>query len=93
MYSLMNKTVKQVGIHRDGRTVTLHPRMGKSMTVKIKDIKKLREEKELVQTFEESYLFPIEVEGKTWYLHGQGQESIKHGEVFRAVLNGQSVKL
>ena len=93
MYSIMGVSVSRVALHRDGKQVTLTPRIGSPITVKIKDIRKLREERDLVQTYEESYLFPIEVSGKKMYLHGQGQESIKHGEVFRAVLNGQSIKL
>jgi hypothetical protein len=54
---------------------------------------KLEHEKNLVQTFEEGYLFPIEVSGKKYLLNGYGQESIKHGEAFRAIVNGQSLKL
>ena len=88
MYQYMGASVRQVGLHRDGKHVTLTPRIGSPITVKIKDIRKLRDEKDLVQTYEESYLFPIEVQGKKWYLHGQGQESIRQGEIFRAILNG-----
>ena len=77
MVRLMSASVSQIGLHRDGKSVTITPRLGRPFTVKIKDIRKLRDEKDLVQTYEESYLFPIETQGKTWYLHGQGQESIK----------------
>ena len=73
--------------------MTMTPRVGSPFKAKIQDITKLREEKELIQTFEEAYLFPIEVNGKKWYLHGNGHESIKHGEAFRAIINGQSLKL
>ena len=75
----------------------MHPRIGAPFSVKISDIEKLRDEKTLVETYEESYLFPIKVPTskghKEYYLHGQGQESIKNGELFRAMLNGQSIKL
>ena len=43
-----------------------------SVIVNIKDIKKLEHEKALVETFEESSLFPLQVGKKTYYLHGQG---------------------
>ena len=61
MYSLMGSTISKVALNRDGKSVTLTPRIGSPKNVKIKDIKKLREEKELVQTYEEAFLFPIEV--------------------------------
>jgi len=63
------------------------------VVVNIKDIKKLAHEKTLVDTFEESSMFPIQVGKATYYIHGQGQECIKHGEVFRAIINGQSIKV
>ena len=91
--SIMSATVRKVELHKDGRTVTVTPRIGSAFDCKISDVQKLKHEKELVQTFEESYLFPVQIAGKKWYLHGQGQESIKHGEAFRAVINGQSIKL
>ena len=73
--------------------MTLHPRIGSAFTAQIKDVEKLKHEKSLVETFEESYLFPVSVGGKKYYLHGNGQESIKNGEVFRAIINGQAIKL
>ena len=65
----------------------------RAVTVDIKDIKKLAHERTLVETMEESSLFPINVGNKTYYIHGQGAEAIKNGEVFRAVINGQSIKV
>lgn len=91
--TIMSSTVRKIELHKDGRTVTVTPRVGSSFDVKISAVQKLKHEKDLVQTFEESYLFPVQISGKKWYLHGQGQESIKHGEAFRAVINGQSIKL
>ena len=58
------------------------------MTVPIKDIKKNQHERALVETFEEGTMFPISVGQSTYYIRGQGQEAIKNGEVFRAILNG-----
>jgi hypothetical protein len=63
------------------------------MRIKIKDIVKKENEKELVQTFEEGFMFPIEVGSSKYYIHGSGQEAIKNGEVFRAIINGQAIKL
>ena len=56
-------------------------------------IQKLQHERSLVETFEESTMFPIKVQNKTYYLNGPGQEAVKNGEVFRAIVNGQSIKL
>ena len=67
--------------------------MGSAWDCKISDVSKLKSEKDLVQTFEESYLFPVQIAGKKWYLHGNGHESVKHGEAFRCIINGQSIKL
>ena len=38
-------------------------------------------------------MFPIEVGSNIYYIHGAGQEAIKNGEVFRAIINGQAIKL
>ena len=77
MYGYMGSAVKKIELHRDGKQVTLTPRIGSAQTIKIKDIRKRKDEKSLVETYEESYLFPISVNGKDMYLHGQGQECIK----------------
>ena len=91
--SIMTATVRKIELHKDGKTVTITPRIGSAWDAKISDVQKLKHEKALIETFEESYLFPVQIAGKKYYLHGQGQEAIKHGEAFRAVINGQSVKL
>ena len=70
--SIMTSTVRKIELHRDGKTVTVTPRIGSAWDCKITDVRKLKNEKELVQTFEESYLFPVEISGKKWLLHGQG---------------------
>ena len=94
VYSLLAASVNKVELHSCGRQVTLHTRFGSSINVPIADIQKKQHEKSLVETYEESFMFPIEVQGKgTFYLHGNGHETIKNGEVFRAILNGQAIKL
>ena len=92
---MMSQTVRKIELHKDGKTVTLYPGLsciGK-FDCQIKDIKKLRHEKTLLDTYEEGYMFPIEIQGKKWTLHGTSFEAVKNGEVFRAILNGQSIKL
>lgn len=88
----MSNAVTRVDLHEDGKSVTLTFKTGGTQTVHIKDIKKKKHEKDLVQTFEECYLFPIEVKAggsaSTYYLYGAGQEAIKNGEIFRAIING-----
>ena len=91
--SIMGSSVRKIDLHKDGKTVTLHPRIGTSFSVKISSIEKQEHEKILVETHEEAFLFPVKINGKLYRLHGNGQESIKQGELFRAVLNGQSIKL
>ena len=91
--NIMTATVRKIELHKDGKTVTVTPRIGSAWDAKITDVQKLKNEKDLVNTFEESYLFPVQIAGKKWLLHGQGQEAIKHGEAFRAIINGQSIKL
>ena len=91
--TIMLSTVRKIELHQDGKTVTVTPRVGSPYAVAIKDIRKLRHEKTLVETYEEAYLFPVEVQGKEVFLHGNGHESVKHGELFRAIINGQSIKL
>ena len=85
--------MRVVELHKDGKEVTFHPALGSAFTAKIKDVKKLRNEKSLVETYEESYLFPLDVNGRKIFLHGNGHEAIKNGELFRAIINGQSIKL
>lgn len=92
-YQYMSSSISKVELHKDGKSVTLTPKFGAAFTVKISAIEKQRHEKTLVETYEEAFLFPILVSGKLYHLHGNGQEAIKNGEIFRAVINGQSVKL
>ena len=70
--SIMTATVSKMELHKDGLTVTVTPRVGSAFDVKISEVQKLKHEKDLVQTFEEAYLFPVQISGKKWFLHGQG---------------------
>jgi hypothetical protein len=88
----------KMDLNEDGKTVTVKFKIGGSSTFKIRDISKMRKEKTLVETFEECYLFPISVSNSngsstTYYFYGSGQDAIKNGEIFRAIINGQNVKV
>jgi len=90
----MGHAITKIELHEDGKTVSVEFKTGGSATLKIKDIIKKENEKELIQTFEEGFLFPIEVSGtQKYYIYGTGQDAIKNGEIFRAIINGQAIKL
>ena len=78
VWKLLGSAVTRMDLHNDGKQVTFHFEkfamvMGtKTETVNIKDIKKCENEKSLVETFEESSLYPINVSGNTYYLNGPG---------------------
>ena len=86
----MSNAVTRMDLHDDGKRVnlTFGRTGGKIVTVNIKDIQKVKHERALVETFEESTMYPIRVGKSTFYLNGPGQEAIKNGELFRAVING-----
>ena len=92
VYSYMGFAITKIELHEDGKNVTVTFKTGGHATLKVKDIMKKQHEKELVQTFEEGFLFPIEVPTgnikTTYYIYGAGQSAIKNGEVFRAIING-----
>lgn len=93
IYGFMGNAITKIELHQDGKSVTVTYKTGGQATLKIKDIQKQRHEKELVQTFEEGFLYPISVPSSgdktsTFYIYGSSQEAIKNGEVFRAIING-----
>lgn len=94
VYNLMTNAVTKVVLLESGKQAefTFGKVGGKTVTVNIKDIVKGENEKVLVETYEESTMFPLKVGNKTYYLHGQGQECVKNGELLRAIINGQSIK-
>ena len=93
VYGYLGHAIVKIELLEDGKTVQVNFKTGGTTTIKIKDIVKKQHEKELVQTFEEGFLFPIEVATSKYYIYGSGQEAIKNGEVFRAIVNGQAIKL
>ena len=94
VWNLMTKAVTKIDLLEDGQKVNLtFGKINKTLTVAIKDIQKVENERALVETFEEAMHFPIRVGKETFYIHGQGMEAVKNGELFRAIINGQSIKL
>lgn len=94
VYGYMGNAITHIDLHEDGKTVSVRFKTGGTAMFKVKDIMKKRHEKELVQTFEEGFLYPIEVQGQgQFYIYGAGQDAVKNGELFRAIINGQAVKL
>ena len=95
VWKLMSHAVTKVDLHDDGKKVTLtFGRVGgKTKVVDIKDIRKLENEKALVETFDEGLMFPVTVGDQKYYLNGPGHEAVKNGEIFRAIINGQPIKL
>ena len=94
VFNLMTNAVTKVTLLEGGKQAefTFGKTGGKTTIVNIKDIVKEENEKVLVETYEESTMFPLKVGAKTYYLHGQGQECVKNGELLRAIINGQSIK-
>ena len=46
--SIMTSTVRKIELHKDGKTVTVTPRIGSAWDAKITDVQKLKHEKDLV---------------------------------------------
>jgi hypothetical protein len=88
VYGYLGHSIEKIDLLEDGKSIEVLFKTGGNMRIKIKDIVKKENEKELIQTFEEGFMFPIEVGSNRYYIHGSGQEAIKNGEVFRAIING-----
>eukprot|EP00347_Sterkiella_histriomuscorum_P001974 403369954 len=98
VYGYMGHAIVKIDLHEDGKNITITYKFGNKQTLRIKDIVKLQHEKELIQTFEEGFMFPVSVptsadKSQTLYIYGSSQEAIKNGEVFRAIINGQAIKV
>ena len=72
VYGLMNNAVTKVVLLEGGKKVefTFGKTSGSAKIFDIKDIKKQAHEKTLVQTFEESTMFPLKIGKETYYIHG-----------------------
>jgi hypothetical protein len=104
---LMYNSITAVHLKEDGQKVVFEFKnnLKSKLEVDIWRIKKKKEENFLLECYVEPFLFPIEVDytdvyGKyslrdkrTFYLYGDSSATIKHGEILRAILNSQSIKL
>ena len=93
IHHFMSRSINKMKVLDWGQRVTVNFKMGGEATWNISDIYKNKDEKVLATTFEEPFLYPVEVKGKgTYYFYGNGHSAIKDGELFRAVVNGKSIK-
>ena len=46
--NIMTATVRKIELHKDGKTVTVTPRIGSAWEAKITDVQKLKHEKDLI---------------------------------------------
>lgn len=93
LYRTLGHSVIKIELLEDGKSVNFVFKTGGEKVFKIQDIVKQRHEKDMVQTFEEGFFFPVKVQETTYYIHGSSQEAISNGEAFRAIINGQSIKV
>ena len=70
----MSNAVTKIDLLDDGKRVNLHfSRWGdRTLTVNIRDIKKQVHEKTLLETYEESTMFPVKVGKNVYYINGSG---------------------
>lgn len=87
----LGRTVVQVDMQSNGSAVTFKTLLGQEHSFDLENVLKMKDEKALVETFEEPFMFPVKAGGKVFYLYGAGQEAIRDGELFRAVVNGRRV--
>jgi len=103
----MYNAVTRIQLSEDGMRVRLEFKNGlkKPVDVEIHRLYKKKKENFLNECYSEPFLFPVEIDNtdvkgvysllakRTVYLHGDSHRCIKHGEILRAVINGQSIKL
>lgn len=103
----MYNSVTKIQLTQDGEKVILEFKNGlkKPIEVDIWRLNKKKPENFLQECYTEPFLYPIEIDftditGKysfqskrTVYLYGDSHKCIKHGEILRAILNNQTIKL
>jgi len=102
----MLNAVTAIKLKENGSTVILEFKNFRSpLEVEIWRISKNKEENFFYECYSEPFLFPITIDysdikgqysllnKKTFYIYGDSNNCIKHGEIFRAILNSQSIKL
>lgn len=98
-------SVTEISLLKDGQNVRLSFKFRPDMTISISQIIKKQEENFLNECFTEPTLYPIQINrvneyGKyslrshlTVYLYSDSHKCIKNGEILRAILNNQPIKL
>ena len=103
----MYNSIVAIKLKEDGHKVILEFKNGlrRPKEVDIWRLKKGREENFLVETYTDPFLFPIVIDytdtrsiyslfnKEKYYLYGDSHKCIKDGEILRAILNSQSIKL
>lgn len=103
----MYNAITAIKLKEDGETVIFEFKnnLQKPVEVEISRIKKDKAENFFYECYQEPSLFPITVDYsdlyspyKVWntrkfYIYGDSHKCIKHGEILRAILNSESIKL
>ena len=83
--------IYKIELLEGGQQVRLTKKTGGSFVVDVAAITKKEDERTLMKTYMEPYLFPIEVNNKLYYIYGRNFEPIRNGEAFRAIINGKPI--
>lgn len=102
----MANAVTNIKLNEDGKTVIFEFKNLRSpIEVEIWRISKGREETFLNECYSEPFLFPVNIDytdiygeyslrsKRRFYIYGDSNKCIKDGEIFRAIINSQSIKL
>ena len=104
---IMYNSITSIQLNENGNTVifSFKNNLQVPLEVEIWRIKKKMEENFLLECYTEPFLFPIEIDytdkfgpyslknKRTLYLYGDSHKCIKHGEILRAIINSQNIKL
>ncbi len=103
----MYNAVTKIELSEDGHKVRFEFKNGikRPLEVEISRLYKRKEENFLNECYSEPFLFPLEIDNfdikgeysltgkRIVYLYGDSHKCIRHGEILRAVINGQTIKL
>lgn len=103
----MYNAVTKIQLSEDGMKVKFEFKNGikRPFEVEIARLYKKKDENFLNECYSEPFLFPVEIDytdskgefsllaKRTVYFYGDSHKCVKHGEILRAILNGQSIKL
>lgn len=107
VWHFMLNAITKIELLENGTQVRFEfKNLRKSIVVDISRIKKLDNlEKTVLESFAEPYLLPIEINyediygkqsfrsTKKYFIYGDSHTAIRDGEIFRAIINAQSIKL